>query len=222
MKKIILGLSFLAIAATTTFVACKKDEKSVQTTQKKTALTTARVTTRLITPAEMDLILALSSDSVFQALVRLRVAEFNNAILNGSAITNIANLETVTPATVSTYSSLIGYTSAEELIQKSAICKSLEATLETNYQFSTIDKDLVVEAFALTGSEIDLPAGMSPSACLTIYNNTCAQILAESIGMHCGCAAIDAIGLGLVCHAAVLAWGVASTNIAKANYDSCH
>jgi hypothetical protein len=34
MKKIILGLSFLAIAATTTFVACKKDEKSVQTSQK--------------------------------------------------------------------------------------------------------------------------------------------------------------------------------------------
>lgn len=36
MKKLILGLSFLAIAATTTFVACKKDEMKKETNSKQT------------------------------------------------------------------------------------------------------------------------------------------------------------------------------------------
>lgn len=226
MKKLILGLAMIAIAATTTFVACKKDKVKVANTNKSsnTALSNARVTTGLITAAEMDKILALSSDSLFQALVRIRVAEHNNAILNGSALRTLLSTE-MTAAKVPVYASLLGYPTTEEFVQTTNLCKQLEAELEETHQLSSMRMELVAEAVALTSPDVSDPppaAAAKPAYCGTIYKNTIVQIAAESIIMHTGCAFLDAALVGAICHAAVVTWQISSNNIALANYDACH
>ena len=228
MKKIILGLSILAIAGATTFVACKKDEvknESVPTT--KTISANSRITGGPISTEEMEKILALSTDSLFQALVRIRIMEYNSTFLNANALQSLLSTE-MTTAKIPEYSNLLGYPSTEDFIQTTNSCKQLEASLEEKYQFSSMRVDLITEAVALTGHPriipipLALPAGKSPT-CLTIYNNTCTAIVAESILMHIGCAAADlSVALGILCHSAVATWGISQTNIAKATYEACH
>ena len=58
--------------------------------------------------------------------------------------------------------------------------------------------------------------------CKTTYENECLSILGSSVAMHTGCAAIDAVLLGAICHAGVIVWGIAERNKALAAYEACH
>lgn len=227
MKKIILGLSILAIASATTFTACKKDEVKKETvTTTKSISANSRITSGTITPEEMEKILALSDDSVFRELVRIRIMEYNNSIINASGLESVLSAG-ISAANISTYSSLLGYASTEDFIETTNMCKELEENLEQEYHISSMKSDNLTEAIYLVDPTFTHLPSAAPTAkpghCQTAYTAAIASIVFNQLVMHLACAGADLTVIGgLVCHGAVVSYGIAQTALADATYAGCH
>lgn len=226
MKKLFVGLSFAVIAVFTTLSACKKDIslKPNPATTASASVKTSKVTSHVITPEELDQILALSSDSLFQELVRIRVREYNYAILNRIPLTEM-NGSPMNSAKVRSYANLLGYSSVEEFITTTNHAKELESSLKSTYGIDHMNGDLFIEAVALIDPAITPPLSMvgKPAHCQKTYENTILSIQAESTLMHIACAGADLSVLGgIICHASVVVWGISQTNLADAAYEACH
>lgn len=225
MKKIILGLSILAIAGATTFVACKKDEVKKETVTTTKSISANSRFGRPITPEELDLILSISADSTFHALVRIRVNEYNNGVTNANTLQSIFS-SPMTTAKIPTYLNSIGYSNLEDYVNTQNLCKAYEDTLAERYGIASLNSDIFAEAIDRmpTLSIINItPSYAKSSACQSVYSSTIRSIVAEVTFMHTTCVAVDLVApiAGIICHGSAFAWSMNQISIADANYAAC-
>ena len=176
----------------------------------------------------------LSSDARFIGLLEEQ-SQVINKVKDFKTLGNYSSKESLSNADINKVSNLLGYRSKAEfersISRKNAIIKALDK----DYNLSKYSEGQLTQ-LGLTAINnpnfkmavpvvIDIEPGGETNECEDLCEasrQSClASALAAAIAAHIGCATLDAIGIGIACHAAVLAAQAAASHQCNTTYDQC-
>ncbi|MFT5890808.1 MAG: hypothetical protein ACI9Y7_000906 [Dokdonia sp.] len=176
----------------------------------------------------------LSSDARFISLLEEQ-SQVISKVKDLKTLGNYRNKESLSNTDINKVSSLLEYRSRAEfersISRKNAIIKALDKDYNlgkysegqlTQLGLKAINNPNFKMALPLV---IDVEPGGETNECEDLCEasrRSClATALAAAIAAHIGCAALDAIGIGVACHIAVIAAQATASHQCNTTYDQC-